>query len=322
MFEKYIDLEGLNFGEPLTSAGLTMVPISFAADHGPSWQTLADALAAGSAVITEVSDAGTVPQLLFRNHGETPVLLLDGEELIGAKQNRILNLTILAPAKADIGIPVSCVERGRWSWRSREFSASNRTIYAKLRASKSAQVSRSMSRGDGRRSDQQEIWSDIADKSASMYAFSETGAASAIYDSNAEDLDRVLTGMRTSDGQAGAIFIVNGRFAGVELFGSAHTFAKVFGKITRGYAVDCVEERIVQRPPGSDRPEGAPSWFRGLMKAEVERHKALGLGDDLRLAAPNATGGALVVDRKLVHLYAFPRDFAGERYTHRSESHV
>jgi hypothetical protein len=26
------------------------------------------------------------------------VLLLDGEELVGAKQNRVLNLTVLAPA--------------------------------------------------------------------------------------------------------------------------------------------------------------------------------------------------------------------------------
>jgi hypothetical protein len=43
--------------------------------------------------------------------------LLDGEELIGAKQNRALNLTILAPAKQVIVIPVSCVEAGRWHLR-------------------------------------------------------------------------------------------------------------------------------------------------------------------------------------------------------------
>jgi hypothetical protein len=39
-----------------------------------------------------------VPQLLFINDAMRPVLLLDGEELVGAKQNRVLNLTVLAPA--------------------------------------------------------------------------------------------------------------------------------------------------------------------------------------------------------------------------------
>ncbi len=55
-----------------------------------------------------------MPELRFVNHCERPVLLLDGEELVGAKQNRILNLTVLVPAHQTIVIPVSCVEAGRW----------------------------------------------------------------------------------------------------------------------------------------------------------------------------------------------------------------
>ena len=45
------------------------------------------------------------------------VLLYDGEELVGAKQNRILNVTVLVGAGATLPIPVSCVEQGRWSSR-------------------------------------------------------------------------------------------------------------------------------------------------------------------------------------------------------------
>ena len=40
---------------------------------------------------------------------------------IRAKQNRILNLTILVGGGKKLLIPVSCVKQGRWSYRSRDF---------------------------------------------------------------------------------------------------------------------------------------------------------------------------------------------------------
>ncbi|MGH8953160.1 MAG: ARPP-1 family domain-containing protein, partial [Acidimicrobiia bacterium] len=50
---------------------------------------------AASAHITEATEAGTVPFLQVTNNADHPLLLLDGEELLGAKQNRILNTTVL-----------------------------------------------------------------------------------------------------------------------------------------------------------------------------------------------------------------------------------
>ena len=57
---------------------------------------------------------GSVPDLLVENRGDVRVLFLEGEELIGAKQNRILNTSVLVAAHTKVKIPVSCVERGRW----------------------------------------------------------------------------------------------------------------------------------------------------------------------------------------------------------------
>jgi hypothetical protein len=69
--------------------------------HGhpdPGWLTLAEA---GLAVtIEEVNEAGAVPTLRLTSTADRPVLLLDGEELIGAKQNRVLNTTVLVAAGA------------------------------------------------------------------------------------------------------------------------------------------------------------------------------------------------------------------------------
>lgn len=77
--------------------------------------------ASDRARVTEVSEAGSVPFLQVANGADRPLLLVDGEELIGAKQNRILNTTVLVAAHAEVTIPVSCVERGRWGYRGREF---------------------------------------------------------------------------------------------------------------------------------------------------------------------------------------------------------
>src|SRR6266498_1481531 len=100
--------------------GLVIVPSFPRADPKAEYVTLEEALPLGFR-ITEVDAAGSVPELLASNPLESPVLLYDGEELLGAKQNRILNVTVLLAAKSDTRIPVSCVEEGRWNARSAEF---------------------------------------------------------------------------------------------------------------------------------------------------------------------------------------------------------
>jgi len=129
-------LDQLELGSPITAANLTMYPLIMPAESAPGYLTLDEALATGLASITEISESGSVPELLVKNGAAKPVLILDGEELVGAKQNRIVNLTILVAAQQTLHIPVSCVEAGRWARRSREFAAAGRAHYATGRARK------------------------------------------------------------------------------------------------------------------------------------------------------------------------------------------
>ena len=158
------ELNTIEVGLSQVFKNITMFPLLHEDAIASNYLTLDEALEAGSARVTEVSGGGSVPELQFLNEGDVPVLLLDGEELVGAKHNRVLNLSILAPANESITIPVSCVEAGSWSYRSRKFSSSPRTMYAKARAAKSGQVSRSMMESGARLSDQGALWDDIARK--------------------------------------------------------------------------------------------------------------------------------------------------------------
>ena len=119
-------LDNILAGEPVTHGALTMIPILAPLLAEPVWLTLAEA---GERVrITEVSEAGSVPNLQVTNTADQPLLLLDGEELVGAKQNRILNMTVLVAAGATVTIPVSCVEQGRWAYQSRHFAAGDAAL--------------------------------------------------------------------------------------------------------------------------------------------------------------------------------------------------
>jgi hypothetical protein len=87
----------------------------------PSYTVLETAIEAGTAVVEEVSENGDVPHLAVTNNGPLPLLILEGEILIGAKQNRVVNVTVLVAAHSRFTLPVSCVEQGRWQYQGREF---------------------------------------------------------------------------------------------------------------------------------------------------------------------------------------------------------
>jgi hypothetical protein len=296
-------LKTIEIGSSTTFENLTMYPLLGNSEPKLEYITLDEALAAKTASVTEVSKSGSVPDLLFRNGGDIAVLLLDGEELIGAKQNRVLNLSILAAANKTITIPVSCVEAGRWSRRTPEFQSSGRAMYARGRAAKSGQVSMSLRSGHSR-SNQSEVWRDISEKAERMSVASETQAMSDIFESRGEKLAEYLTKFETVEHQVGAMFEIDGAVAGLDLFDKETTLSTVLPKLVRSFALDAVEVSAAQKKEASAE---RAAQFVGLMtEAVVERFPAAGLGEDLRLTGRAVSGGALNVDGAIVHLYAFP----------------
>jgi hypothetical protein len=295
-------LSQVSLGEPQAYKNLLLFPLIAEGSVEPRYQLLDDALAKSSARVTEVSESGSVPELKFVNEGDRPVLLLDGEELVGAKQNRILNLTVMAPARKTIVIPVSCVEAGRWRAESREFMSAKRTHYADGRARKAANVSESLSSFGTRHSDQGEVWADISEKSERMASYSRTGAASAMYETHQAHLDDYLRAFSAIDNQAGALFCINGEVIGFDLFDSAETLKSLLPKLVQSYALDAIDAGDQESKAGMESPA---KLIDDVANATVEKFSAVGEGDDLRLQGEHLSGGALVVDERIVHLCVF-----------------
>jgi hypothetical protein len=295
-------LARLSLGEPESWCNLSVFPLFAAEARTADYLTLDEALAADACRVTEVPGGGRVPELQFENRSDHRILLLDGEELVGAKQNRVLNVTILAAAKETLTIPVSCVEEGRWAQRSAAFSSAKRTMYARGRAEKMAQVSASLKATGTYGSHQGEVWRSVARKASTLRARAPTGAMADIYEQADASLDDFRRRLRARPGQAGAVFALNGRIAGLELFDAPETFAKLFPKLLDSYAMDALETP----GPAPRRPaKDARGFLERVGRARNERYEAIGDGRSLRLDGERVIGGALEADGWLIHLSAF-----------------
>ena len=112
---------------------MTLFPLLAPSDGEPGYLTLEEALEQRLVTVTEVDQGGSVPELKVVNRSRKGVLAVDGEELVGAKQNRIVNSTFLVGGKSELVIPVSCVEQGRWDYKAPEFSSGKKVMHASLR---------------------------------------------------------------------------------------------------------------------------------------------------------------------------------------------
>ena len=309
-------LAALSIAAPQSFSNLAVYPLIAPAALDPDYLVLDEALARKLARVTEVSAGGSVPELAFENQADQGVLLLDGEALVGARQNRVLNITILVGRHKSVVIPVSCVEHGRWRYNSNEFASSDHALFSRARANKARHVSASMRDHGTRQSDQGEVWDDIAQKEARFCVKSDTGAMADVYVQEKVRLDEYASAIRPVPGQCGAVFAVDGKVAGIELFDSPATYARYLPKIVRSYAMDAAETR---EPKGVLPVEQAVRQFVDEMKAAAtQSFKALGEGDDVRMEGDSIVGGALVRGERVVHLAAFALEANGPKASRRS----
>jgi hypothetical protein len=248
-------VETLHVGDPIGHANLTLVPLRGERHGQLDYDLAAEAIQAGTLTITEVNEGGSVPELLATNTGDRMILLLDGEELVGAKQNRILNTSVLLPARSTTKIPVSCVEQGRWRHVSAAFACGNYSP-AGLRARKSRDVSRNLQSVGQARSDQGAVWDEVADRSAVLAAPSPTMAMHDVVEQRRESLNAYVEALGCPADACGVIAAINGRLAAVDLFDKARTLAQVWPRLVTGYALDA----IASIQAAGKRPKGLKSF--------------------------------------------------------------
>lgn len=299
-------LEQVKIGRGQSCKNLTVFPLLSDYSVGLDFLLLDEALACGALAVEEVSKTGSVPELKVVNNSRQMVLILDGEELVGAKQNRIVNTTILVGAMSELVIPVSCVEQGRWSYDSPRFGSRERVLSPSIRAMKADQVRYSLRAANEYRSDQGVIWNEIAEKAARRGAESPSMAMSAIYDKEMPTIEEYVREFSLVDAQVGAIFAINGQVVGLDSLGKAEPFARVFKKLLASYALDAVD----WHEPESEKKalkSTVTQFLKDCQAGATEAHPGVGLGTDYRISSKKTTGFALTLDDQILHLCLFAR---------------
>lgn len=300
-------------GEPTRHEHLTVFPLI--ADEQPSsgLKLLLDALNEDSLIIREVGD-GSVPTLIAINKGEIDILVFDGEQLIGAKQNRITNRSMFLGAGTETEIPVSCMEQGRWHFDSDTFRPSHKPRHAPSRVRRKAReveaayaATPHLAGTSSLRGAQSRVWNEIEDYRGRLDGESATSAMDELYDRHDQDLDAWVARFELVDGQVGLLAFLGNKPLSLDVVGSQDLYSRLHERFLGGYVMDAFAaagEQATAEAPGLSAAEVFLSAVGGATRG---RAPTVGKGT-YRLLSSLAIGGELEADERLVHLSAFPVD--------------
>jgi hypothetical protein len=280
-------------GTPTRRSAVTLWPLFPLRDPVCDYGSLDEALAAGLE-IGEVDMAGDVGELLVRNPLDRGVLLYDGEELVGAKQNRILNVSVLLAPLSRTRIPVSCVERGRWSWRGHQFRSAGHIAGPALRQRKAVSLRPDpLARGVA----QHTVWATVDEQLTAAGVASPTSAQSDGVAARSADIEALAAGFALEPGQCGLIAAVAGRGWCLDAVSRPAVFARLWDKLLAGHLYDALGAAGATVP--------GERALEALRTCKVRQSPSAALGEDLRIDGADLIGSGLVVDGELVQLSAY-----------------
>jgi ARG and Rhodanese-Phosphatase-superfamily-associated Protein domain/HIRAN domain len=290
----------VNLGPSLHHRNLTLLPLVVSNGHEPGYVLLQDALGAGSAEVLETSEQGCVPELLVANRASRPILIPEGEILTGEKQNRVVNITVLVAAHTEFVLPVSCVEQGRWSRVSHGFQA---THFAPpgVRARKNAGVRESRLRSGEARSDQGQVWDDVASCLRQADAMSSTASLIDGYEAAGDRVKQYRDKLVLPDGAAGVLVACGERVLGMDLFDTPKTFQALWPRLSEAYFFEAAVREGLCRKTTKSQAKG----FLDSLPARFQPVKGHpGIGTALELTGDDLAGAALWHDQRICHLAA------------------
>jgi hypothetical protein len=295
-------LASITLGEAQDYKNITVFPLFSNSNHGPEYLTLKEAMGSGTFVVTEVSEGGTVPELKVINKGEKAVLLLDGEELSGSKQNRVLNATILIAAHTEVIIPVSCTEHGRWSYTSAHFADSDTMMAYRVKRENARNVACNLQHDMSYQGDQGAVWDGIAEMANDAGVESRTGSMKDVFEARKNDLDAFLKTIPPYPHQKGILVFINGKVAGMDIVSSESACAAIHPKLLKSYTMDALLDKKKTRQP---RTSDAKKFLQETAQCKEQKYKSVGLGWDYRFEAPQKVGSALVSEDSVIHMAFF-----------------
>ncbi len=314
-------LRSLRLGATVSMGRLDVTPLIVPEDGAREYRLLHESLA--DLLIEEVA-TGQVNRISALNRGEQPVLILEGQTVTGAKQNRMVASTVLVAAQSMVELDVGCVEHGRWSPRGGAFTLGTTSVAPTMRARtvKEAKYAGKVN--------QARLWGDVAFLMSAHEVHSPTPDYVTLLEKQRREVEERARALEPQPGQVGTIVLERGRLVALELLGHADAWRAMAQRLVASYLLEAeVLERGTSRGHGGRGGEGrargdagargtepapppasAADWFASLLGARTTLHSAAGLGTRIALdgrGPGNETlhGAGLWFGGRPVHLAAF-----------------
>jgi len=289
MKELFKDIE---VADPVFLRNLMIHPITGSSGNGTDISSLEDILKNTSGEFGEF-EPPDINRISFFNNGDTPALMIDGEEIIGSLQNRIVADSTLVLAREKSEIPVICAEEERW-----EDIGAFQTGYCSYPGIR-ALLSRRSKEKNGI---QKKIWSEIERKLTVTRTISATSSMHDIYNNLEDEVMRYLEDFEgLSPDTIGFIGVAGKKILGCDMFLNHTTYSKFESKLLRSYALDAIEHRKT-----SGGNVDVPAFLDSIVTSVDKKRLSRGTRH-FSLRNKKVTGQGLSSDGRLMHLSVFPR---------------
>jgi len=258
----------------------------------------------GLVEITEVNEQGSVGEVKVTNNAVTPLLLLDGEEILGSKQNRIINTTIIIPAKSEKIIPVSCVEANRWDYNTRKFHYSNNMATSRVRRDKLNSINQSLRKTNRYISDQNKVWENISQTEMELGVNSTTSALHDTYIQRDNTIQEYKKAFKIQQQQNGLIVYINGELAGFEIIYNSTRYKQYHDKLLKSYIIDAISK---QQEDYVEEYVKKEDLINKIRKSKRETYESIGLGTDYRFEDEDIMGSMMLLENDIINASFFKK---------------
>ena len=301
--------------DPVVYENIAIFPVvSGSSQDTSSFLTLEEGLASGEVIVSErgtvrmvrnrdgvhtipdYSASASVNQLVLINRSKRPLLLLAGELVSGGKQDRIIGKDRIVPVGAEpLPLDVFCVEHGRWTGSSSQFTASKTIVHPSVREQaavdqKQTEVWAAVSGGtmagasgslSARNAPKPSIsTSDLAEAISSeaptqsyrkIYESRRVGGSvDSFVDQVQRRFARATAGLK-GERIVGVVVAYGGEVAWSDIFASGELFHQYWSKLLRSYAVEALARPTLRETASVD---DAREFLRRPNGREVQETEA------------------------------------------------
>lgn len=290
-------LKGMKVGAPVRHDNLTVFPLTGMQTGTRTYVTLDKAIRQGWVEVQE-KEGGNVNAVRVRNKSDKHVFGMAGEIITGAKQNRMLQKDVLLNPKSGwLDLSVYCVEHGRWSGASMEFSSKGQIAAGRVRGN----AANFQSQG--------EVWAEVSRSNAELGIKSSTDRFDAVFDDEGvqEKVEAYQDKLEHKVPQLapdvhGVAVAVGDKLVCVDVFSSSAMFKQMWPRLLESYVVDAISQTL----SGSMTQDEVRAMLNQAAGATVTHQPTVGAGQLVRIEGSQVAGSALVSGNQVVHLDLFP----------------